>query len=228
MAVTFDAGNMVKVAIALRKKFPDRMLVCAADNDCYRPEYGNAGVRKAVEAAEAVGAPVAIWVPKFKSTEGNPKDIDDLVRAEGAEEAKAQFDAVLWDPAGSIAAAKEIADAAEAEFQRIRAEKREKCEAEKKEQRRLAVEESNKAQAATLAKIKAEVVAKKKVEFENPAPTDDLDGDSSPVEVAHDDREYNAAGLPIIYVKTGELGPVVDQIEQALISRQPELVPAGP
>jgi putative DNA primase/helicase len=61
VAVTFSAGNLKPVALALRGKFPDAKIVLCADNDRFTP--GNPGVTKAREAAIAVGG--YLTVPRF-------------------------------------------------------------------------------------------------------------------------------------------------------------------
>jgi putative DNA primase/helicase len=62
VAVCFDCGNLLAVALALRGKFPTLRLVLCADNDAHRP--GNPGLTHAREAAKAVGGFLA--VPTFK------------------------------------------------------------------------------------------------------------------------------------------------------------------
>lgn len=55
-AVAFNAGNLVPVAQALRRKFPDLRLIVCADNDAGTP--GNPGLTHARAAARAVGGEV--------------------------------------------------------------------------------------------------------------------------------------------------------------------------
>lgn len=85
VAVAFDAGNLLPVAMALREKFPGLRLILCADDD-YRTE-GNPGITKAKEAAKAVGGVVAI--PDFGTDrpEG-ATDFNDLHHAKGAEAVK--------------------------------------------------------------------------------------------------------------------------------------------
>lgn len=61
VAVCFNCGNLEPVARAIRAKFPGLRLVICADNDTATP--GNPGLTKAMAAARAVGAAVA--VPRF-------------------------------------------------------------------------------------------------------------------------------------------------------------------
>jgi len=61
-ACAFDAGNLLPVAQALRRKFPQIRLILCADNDIATP--GNPGLSRAIEAARAVRGLVA--VPNFE------------------------------------------------------------------------------------------------------------------------------------------------------------------
>src|SRR5262249_1819426 len=56
--VAFNAGNLLPVAKGLREKRPDLQIVICADDDYLTP--GNPGITKAREAAEAIGAKLAI------------------------------------------------------------------------------------------------------------------------------------------------------------------------
>ena len=58
VAVAFDAGNLLTVALALRAKFPRIEITLCADNDENTP--GNPGLTKAREAAAAIGAFLAV------------------------------------------------------------------------------------------------------------------------------------------------------------------------
>lgn len=75
VAVAFDAGNLERVAHAIRAKLPDCRLVIAADDDRSTP--GNPGLTKAREAAEAAGAEVI--------APGQPGDFNDLLQSAGPE-----------------------------------------------------------------------------------------------------------------------------------------------
>lgn len=72
VAVAFDAGNLKSVALALRAKYPDIIIVIAADDD-WKVE-GNPGLTKAREAAAAVGGLLA--VPDFTGLPRGFKDTD--------------------------------------------------------------------------------------------------------------------------------------------------------
>lgn len=78
VAVAFNAGNLVPVARALREKFPEFRFIVCADNDS--ETEGNPGVTKGTEAAEAIGAYLA--VPEF---DGEGTDFNDLKQQRGAE-----------------------------------------------------------------------------------------------------------------------------------------------
>lgn len=84
----FDCHNLKPVAEAVRAKFPDRLILIAADNDHARvneagmPE--NIGVIKAEEAAKAVGGKMV--APSFTADEQAQKltDFNDLKQSRGA------------------------------------------------------------------------------------------------------------------------------------------------
>ncbi len=60
-AIAFDAGNLERVALVLRRKFPTLPMVVCADNDT--ETEGNPGLTAASKAAKAIGA--ALAVPQF-------------------------------------------------------------------------------------------------------------------------------------------------------------------
>jgi phage/plasmid primase-like uncharacterized protein len=90
VAVAFNAGNLLAVARALREKFPGLRLIVCADDDAGTP--GNPGLAKAREAAQAVGASLA--VPGFGADrpEG-ATDFNDLAAHSGAEAVKRAIEA---------------------------------------------------------------------------------------------------------------------------------------
>ncbi|GAB6096417.1 hypothetical protein JCM14469_26700 [Desulfatiferula olefinivorans] len=87
VVVAFYAGNLTPVAISLREALPKAKIVIACDNDQYKDI--NTGVRYGTEAANAIGAKIAI--PEFKSTSTNPTDFNDLHILEGLEMVKTQL-----------------------------------------------------------------------------------------------------------------------------------------
>lgn len=58
VAVAFDCGNLLPVALALRAKYPTVRIILCADDDRYTP--GNPGRTKAAEAARAIGGLLAL------------------------------------------------------------------------------------------------------------------------------------------------------------------------
>lgn len=91
--VTFDTGNLLAVADAIRESKPDAIIVFAADNDqgTVRP-VKNPGVHFATAAAIAVGGIIAI--PPFEYSDGvvgddgkwtGPSDFNDLAALRGPE-----------------------------------------------------------------------------------------------------------------------------------------------
>lgn len=58
VVAAMSARNLETVARAMRKLFPSRMLIIAADDDCHLPE--NIGLAAAQRAAESIGALLAI------------------------------------------------------------------------------------------------------------------------------------------------------------------------
>ena len=85
VAVAFDAGNLLPVAQALRKKYPDAVLIVCADDD--HQTAGNPGLTKARETAQAIGGRVA--VPDFGDMrQEGQTDFNDLHKAQGLEAVK--------------------------------------------------------------------------------------------------------------------------------------------
>lgn len=88
--VAFDAGNLLDVTAAIRKKYPDIQIVMGADDD-YQTD-GNPGMTKAQAAAQAVGGRVA--VPDFGvNRPDKATDFNDLHQISGAAAVRACFDA---------------------------------------------------------------------------------------------------------------------------------------
>jgi phage/plasmid primase-like uncharacterized protein len=84
VVVALNAGNLKAAAEALRKKSPGTNIIICGDDD-YQTE-GNPGITKAKEAAQAVGAILA--VPKFTDQAHQGTDFNDLYQAEGLEAVK--------------------------------------------------------------------------------------------------------------------------------------------
>ena len=84
------------IAKLLRGKRQDTKLGLCADNDVWKEDKGNPGVRFATEAAEAVGGVLA--VPVFNDVSTKPKDFNDLHTLEGEETVRAIVMAALGSP----------------------------------------------------------------------------------------------------------------------------------
>ena len=99
VAVAFDSGNLLPVARALRAKYPAAVIVVCADDDWRRrnPVTGkleNIGTIKACEAANAIGAVVAI--PAFGEARGEgDTDFNDLACRVGAEAVRERINLAL-------------------------------------------------------------------------------------------------------------------------------------
>lgn len=94
--VSFDCGNLLKVAKDARAKATESDFVICADND--RLTAGNPGLAKATAAALAIGARLA--VPVFPGDEGT--DFNDLARLAGPEAVKICIEAASKvEPAAS-------------------------------------------------------------------------------------------------------------------------------
>lgn len=81
VVIAFDAGNLKAVAIEIRKKYKDKKIIFAADNDQYSSI--NVGIEKAFEAAVEVEGLVV--KPEFEDTDTKPTDFNDLYILEGDE-----------------------------------------------------------------------------------------------------------------------------------------------
>ncbi|MDR0816087.1 MAG: DUF927 domain-containing protein [Desulfovibrio sp.] len=83
--VAFYADNLLPVAEVARRKYPDRKIVIAADNDVADGK-SNTGLEKATKAVEAVGALLAV-----PSLNGGKCDFNDVHKAEGRDEVFRQY-----------------------------------------------------------------------------------------------------------------------------------------
>ena len=90
VAMAFNAGNIMAVALALRAKYPAFKIIIAADDD--HLTANNPGLTKATAAAQAVGGFLA--VPVFPPDRGDKHtDFNDLHQLVGADAVKACIDA---------------------------------------------------------------------------------------------------------------------------------------
>lgn len=83
------AGNLLAVVESLRRKWPERDFILAADNDAQRPD--NPGLTAATAAAKATGTRLA--VPVFADVADKPTDFNDLQRLEGMAAVRRQIEA---------------------------------------------------------------------------------------------------------------------------------------
>ena len=92
VAVSFNAGGLMPVALALRAKYADLKIIVAADDDHLTD--GNPGMAKATAAALAVGGLVA--VPSFPADRPDKAtDFNDLHQLAGLDAVKACFDSAI-------------------------------------------------------------------------------------------------------------------------------------
>ncbi|KZK96147.1 MULTISPECIES: DUF5710 domain-containing protein [unclassified Pseudovibrio] len=93
--VTFDADNLVKVASAMREKFPDVTMLFAADDDHHlttrENPLPNKGIEKAQEAARAVDGYVVPPLLNSAEKAKGLKDWNDLTNERGDDKAAYQF-----------------------------------------------------------------------------------------------------------------------------------------
>jgi phage/plasmid primase-like uncharacterized protein len=103
--VAFDAGNLVNVALWLRQRHPNAIFVICADDDKWKPDKGNTGIREGRAAAEMIGAVLAI--PDFTGIDGEPTDFNDLAVERGLAEVSRQINAAIdaWQAAKAAAEA---------------------------------------------------------------------------------------------------------------------------
>ena len=93
VVIAFSAGNLKRIVVHYRTKYPDATIIVCADNDRYKANgkgKHNPGVtaaRTAVRAAQKAvpGAKTHIAIPDFESLDGKPTDFDDLRTREGME-----------------------------------------------------------------------------------------------------------------------------------------------
>lgn len=105
--VAFDAGNLLPVARVIRERFPDALIIMAADNDQWTLQpVENPGVTRARQAATEVGGLIA--VPPFAAElgevgKGGPSDFNDLHEREGMDAVRKVFaDALAPEPVEQV------------------------------------------------------------------------------------------------------------------------------
>lgn len=98
--VAFNAGNLKAVAEAARARHPERTIILLADNDCTfsdglkREGEANTGVFMAREAAQAIGARLAVC----PAIDGRSTDFNDLHQARGLEAVREAVEAAEAQP----------------------------------------------------------------------------------------------------------------------------------
>ena len=76
-----NCGNLKAVCASLKKKFPSRPLIIAADDDRFTPS--NPGHSKAKEAADQFKPPLPIAIPVFSDQNTTGTDFNDLAASDG-------------------------------------------------------------------------------------------------------------------------------------------------
>jgi phage/plasmid primase-like uncharacterized protein len=104
----FDAGNLVEVVKEFKKHHPHRILIVCGDDDRHKPEVGNAGRVKAMEALGA-GAEQMIF-PEFAVNDGKSTDFNDLAIQEGLERVREQLLRPSGHGAGEVVTAAPVMD----------------------------------------------------------------------------------------------------------------------
>lgn len=93
--VAFNASNLVHVAKAMRRKYPNAKIDIAADNDQWtvKPngELWNPGIEKARQAAGAIGGARVIYPDVPNDDADKRTDWDDIKRTEGLDVIRAAF-----------------------------------------------------------------------------------------------------------------------------------------
>ncbi|TXG87845.1 MAG: hypothetical protein E6R10_07215 [Rhodocyclaceae bacterium] len=93
------AGNLHATARAAKRRDPDATHIILADNDRWKPESGNPGLRHAFEAAARIGG-VRVAYPVFADdAQGQPTDFNDLHRLAGPDAVTARIAAAEKPPA---------------------------------------------------------------------------------------------------------------------------------
>ena len=118
VVVAFNAGNLSPVVEALRDALPHQLFVLCSDNDAYKPEVGNVGVKKAAQVCNTFDC--LIVAPLFDDIGTQPTDFNDLRQLEGLEKVNTQvIDAIARNQKPTteyLAVFGVVADVAKADF----------------------------------------------------------------------------------------------------------------
>lgn len=93
VACAFSAGNMIKVADVLRRKYEKSALVVCADNDKWKPHIGNTGVKSGEDILKLVDGTALVY-PDFTGQDEStkPTDFNDLHSLAGTKEVARQIE----------------------------------------------------------------------------------------------------------------------------------------
>jgi len=89
IVVAFNCHNIMPVTQTIKTKYPTAKITICADNDQWKPDKGNAGMKCAIEASEKFG--VKMVHPEFKDGSTKPTDFNDLYLLEGIDAVKLQI-----------------------------------------------------------------------------------------------------------------------------------------
>jgi phage/plasmid primase-like uncharacterized protein len=113
VVVAFDSANLQPVCEAIRAKFPDAVILIAADNDRWTiTPIENPGVHYARKAAHTVSGLIAI--PEFDDLDGRPTDFNDLHAREGLADVESIINAALAAEMFTDAPVKDLGEATSA------------------------------------------------------------------------------------------------------------------
>ena len=111
-----NCGNLLAASKALREKFPSREIILAADNDVWKD--GNRGREKAMEAAKAIRAKLAL--PEFQNIATKPTDYNDLHQLEGLNIVKTQIQSAATPAENDDELFQRLGKLPPAEYDRVR------------------------------------------------------------------------------------------------------------
>lgn len=110
--IAFNCGNLSLAAQTIKKKYPNKNIIIAADNDKNNPN--NPGLTKAIEAARNISAKLAY--PSFEGLDDsqNPTDFNDLMSLAGRYETYKQLTEITTqkqqDSSSSVSTPNQLCD----------------------------------------------------------------------------------------------------------------------